>query len=267
MSQKKTVIQGLEPNPNVGRRNVSENANFYARSSSASKSRGTIVPGMMDYAASEEAGEPRKAATQTATRRNPVAGKPVVGFLYSISRTAFGEYWPLYIGRNIIGKNPDANVCLAEGTVSDNHAILVVRQIKNTGGVIAAISDTQSTNGTMINGDTIGFTSEECHNGDIITIGDNYELLLILIDAAKLKLSVSENFIPVDVETNADDDMGDDMDDAPFFGSGKTQPGTQHEFYDGGQGWNNHVGGSATGGTVGMDGSMTGNNQGGTIPM
>ena len=160
MSKKKTVIQGLEPNPNVGKKNNSEHSNFYARSNNASKSRGTIVPGMMDFTAPEASEETPKAAMQHGAPRNTVAGKPVVGFLYSISRTAFGEYWPLCIGRNVIGKNADANVCLAEGTVSDNHAMLVVRQIKSTGGVIAAISDTQSTNGTMINGETIGFTSE-----------------------------------------------------------------------------------------------------------
>lgn len=266
MSQKKTVIQGLEPNPNVGKKNNSEHSNFYARSNNASKSRGTIVPGMMDFTAPEASEETPKAAMQHGAPRNTVAGKPVVGFLYSISRTAFGEYWPLCIGRNVIGKNADANVCLAEGTVSDNHAMLVVRQIKSTGGVIAAISDTQSTNGTMINGETIGFTSEECHSGDIITIGDNYELLLILVDAAKQGLKVSEGFIPIDVEADDNGMEADYMDDAPFFGSGKTQPGSVHDYYDGGQGWTNG-GNGAAGETVGMDGSTCGNNHGGTIPM
>lgn len=189
-------------------------------------------------------------------------GKPVVGFLYSISKTPAGEFWPLQIGRNTIGQGSDADICLLEGTVSINHAVLVVRQIKNTGGVIAAITDTQSTNGTMLNGETIGFSAVECHNGDIITIGDNYELFLILVDSAKLKLSVSPNFIPVENE-----DEVADSEDIPNFPGGATRPGGFEQPYDGPSPWGTNGYNPASGGTVGMDGSMTGNNHGGTIPM
>ena len=185
-----------------------------------------------------------------------------MGFLYSISKTPAGEFWQLQIGRNTIGQGSDADICLLEGTVSINHAVLVVRQITNTGGVIAAITDTQSTNGTILNGETIGFSAVECHNGDIITIGDNYELFLILVDSAKLKLSVSPNFIPVENE-----DEVADSEDIPNFPGGATRPGGFEQPYDGPSPWGTNGYNPASGGTVGMDGSMTGNNHGGTIPM
>lgn len=136
-----------------------------------------------------------------------------------------------------------------------------MRQIKNTGGIIAAITDTQSTNGTMLNGETIGFSAVECHNGDIITIGDNYELFLILVDSAKLNLSVSPNFIPVESEDDVDD--GGDI---PNFPGGAIRPGG-FEPYDGPSPRGTNGYNPSAGGTVGMDGSMTGDNHGGTIPM
>lgn len=258
MSQNKTVIQGLEPEMNVGGGMSGNTSNFYARGN-RSAARGTVVPGMMD--------SPVSGANKVESQANPQPrksvqpGKPVVGFLYSISRTPAGEYWPLQIGRNTIGQNPDSDIVLSEGTVSTDHAVIVVRQIKSTGNVIAAITDTQSTNGTMINGDTIGFAAVECHNGDVITIGNNYELVLILVDTAKLGLSVSKDFISVEVEEE------EEYDDIPNFNNGSTRPGGFDPYGSGPTAWGNGGGYTPSDGTVGLDGSMSGNNHGGTIPM
>lgn len=261
MSQNKTVIQGLEPETSMGNGSFGTTPNFYSRSNSHSASaRGTVVPGMMDNTStgSQNVGpepvkpQPRKVAQP---------GKPVVGFLYSISRTPMGEYWPLQMGRNTIGQGVDNDILLAEGTVSTNHAVIVTRQVKN--GIIAAITDSQSTNGTMINGEPIGFSAEECHDGDVITIGNNYQFVLILIDAAKMGLSVSKDFISVDVESDSDD-----TDDIPPFSPGATRPGGFDPFNDGPTAWGNNGGGySPVGGTVGLDGSTSGGNHGGTVPM
>ena len=179
-------------------------------------------------------------------------GKPVVGFLYSVSRTAAGEFWPLQIGRNTIGQSADCDIQLAEGTVSGNHAVIVVRQQEGK-GVIASIKDPESTNGTRLNGTQLGFDAEACHNGDIITIGNNYELLLILIDAEKANLRVNPNFIAVATEEDSDE-----FGDVPPFRNGQTRT----EAYDpyGNSGY------KPTNGTVGMDGSID-PNHGGTISM
>ena len=131
------------------------------------------------------------------------AHKPIMGFAYSVSRTANGEYWPLYLGLNTIGRGTNCSIRLQEGMVTDNHAELVIRPMKNPDRIMAFIKDSASTCGTMLNGSSLGFEPQECHNGDIITIGEHYELYLILIDAKTLGLSVKEDFIAVDGSLHA----------------------------------------------------------------
>lgn len=259
MSQNKTVIQGLEPETNLGGApNGASSNNFYTRGN-RSAVRGTVVPGMMEAQAGPSSNINQTSAPQP--RKTVQSGKPIVGFLYSISRTPLGEYWPLQMGRNTIGQAEDCDIMLAEGTVSSNHAVIVTRQVKN--GIIAAITDSQSTNGTMINGEPIGFSAEECHDGDIITIGNNYEFALVLIDASKRGLKVSESFIPVEIETPSDE-----PEDIPPFPGGMTRPGEFDPYNDGPTAWGSNGGGySPVGGTVGMDGSVSGGNHGGTVPM
>ena len=129
--------------------------------------------------------------------------------------------------------------------------------MKNPEKVIASISDARSTNGTMLNGVSLGFTAEECKNGDIITIGENYELYLILVDAATLGLSVSKDFIAIEEEGDMGSAMGAGMPDIP---AGYTRPESQFGPPPFGGGF------VPGGGTVGFDGS-TNNDKGGTIGM
>lgn len=259
MSQNKTVIQGLEPADTNFAPIEGAGSNFYSRGS-RSAARGTVVPGMIN-AQTDSSETPAQPQTQS-PKRVIQSGKPIVGFLYSISHTPMGEYWPLQMGPNTIGQSPESDIVLPEGTISAEHAIIVTRQVKD--GVIAAITDTKSTNGTMINGETIGFSAEQCKSGDIITIGNNYQLLLILIDAAKLGLSVSKDFIPVSIEPVEEEEF----DEVPSFNPGNTRGGFD-PYNNGGSSWGTNNGGgySPAGGTVGLDGSTSGGNQGGTIPM
>lgn len=140
--------------------------------------------------------------------------KPLVGFLYSVSKTMLGEYWPLRAGSNPIGRSSDSAVCLKESTVSDKHANLVIRQMHNEDGsvsILAFVQDLGSTCGTMVNGVSLGFDPKECKNGDVITIGENYELYFILIDRLGLNLLTKDSFIPV-------------QESAPLNGAGPIQP-------------------------------------------
>ncbi len=143
---------------------------------------GTVFPGMNQAAAAPAAKE---------------LHKPIMGFLYSVSRTANGEYWPLYLGPNSIGRAATCAINLPEATVSDNHAQIVVREMQNPDSVLVFIQDTQSTCGTTLNGSTLGFNPAECHNGDIIKIGEHYEFYLILVDVKSLGLKPSPDFLPV----------------------------------------------------------------------
>ncbi len=275
MSQNKTKIQGLEPNEQqYSGGGYAPNQSFYTpNGASSSRSRGTVVPGMSRPA--ENSGPYTSAQQPTAEKVRD--GKPVVGFLYSISRTAMGEYWPLYVGRNTIGQNPSSDIVLGEATVSNDHAVLVVRMKKPSGEVIAAVKDSASTNGTLLNGESIDFETVECHNGDVITIGNNYELVVVLLDAAKMGLSVSESFIRVigeeeDYYTGTTEQNYQASQQADSSQRG-TRPGGFSPFNDGPTSWgpgSEPMGGTysygPSQGTVGMDGS-TGNNHGGTIPV
>ena len=255
MSQNKTIVPGMEPGGSYGKDQSTE---FYSRSTNARGiSKGTVVPGMENNRSN---GRPSHAQSFSNQQPRNKHGKPVFGFLYSISRQGIGEYCPLYLGQNIIGSSPKCDICLREGTVSNEHAVIVVRNMKNPEKTIASISDARSTNGTMVNGVSLGFSPMECFNGDIITVGENYELVLFLIDIKALGLKVAENFISLD--DSAEDDFIDEPDPySPDYTQGNNN---YPPHFEGSHGTYNPYNG--TDGTVGMDGS--GNiKPGGTIGM
>jgi hypothetical protein len=173
----------------------------------------TIIPGMEDAYTEQPNFTKQNAKVQDGTcvpnpfgtvptTPNMNTQKPIVGFLYSISKSASGEFWPLRIGSNSIGRSADCDVCLGEATVSEQHAVLVVRQMKNPEKIIASICDARSTCGTMINGESLGFDQRECFNGDIITIGEHYDLYFILIDARQIGLNVCRDFMGIQAISN-----------------------------------------------------------------
>lgn len=189
---------------------------FYTRGNAGNGRRSTFYSGMGQPSDQMPQAQSQPKAS-TSPRQNQE--KPVIGFLYSISRSLLGEYWPLHVGQNTIGASPDCDVVLPEATVSQEHAVLVIRKMKNPEKVIASLSDARSTNGTIRNGQSLGFTAEECFNGDILTFGDNYTCLLVLIDASSCGLSHSDSFIPLEEEQNnaSGVNFGDDYD---YVGTG-----------------------------------------------
>lgn len=195
MSQNKTVFPGLgqegDFNPD---RSFSSGAHPYSRSSNQSRNKGTVYPGM-EVPNTTGKPAPRDIRPAQTVKGN---GKPIVGFLYSISRTGVGEFWPLHIGQNVIGNSSDCDIILGEGTVSQRHANLHINKMKKPEKTEATIADLGSTNGTLVNDNSVSVARPvECANGDIITIGENYDLLLLLIDTKAIGLHVSENFIDV----------------------------------------------------------------------
>ncbi|MBR5254488.1 MAG: FHA domain-containing protein [Bacteroidales bacterium] len=146
--------------------------------------------------------------------------KPIVGFLYSISRSVLGEFWPLRLGANCIGRSVNSDICLKEATVSEQHAVLVVRKMKNPEKIIASICDSRSTCGTMINGESLGFDQRECFNGDIVTIGEHYDLYLILIDSKQIGIGTCDNFIPINVNNCTSLGINENPYKPPIFNRG-----------------------------------------------
>lgn len=193
MSQNKTVFPGLgQEGDFTPRQNYPGYNQPYSRPSNQGRGNGTVYPGM-----EMPTGQPRTSAPQQQNNTKQ-SGKPIVGFLYSISRTGVGEYWPLHIGQNIIGNSIDCDIVLGEGTVSQRHANLHINKMKKPEKTEATISDLGSTNGTLVNENSVSVARPvECVNGDIITIGENYDLLLLLIDTKAIGLHLSESFIDI----------------------------------------------------------------------
>lgn len=253
MSQNRTVFPGMDAQDNFnGYRQEKSN-------SASSKSRvdkGTVFPGMESASHSDT----KFYESTTNTRKN----KPIIGFLYSVSRTGFGEYWPLYIGANTIGRSPKNDIVLPEGTVSEEHAILVVRIMRNSQQIDASISDERSTHGSMVNENSIPSTRPlECKNGDVITIGQAYQLYLVLINAKDLGLGLAENFI--DASANLEYDEADEFEGPRFRSSNGSERPTKMQQEPPRFSGSSNIRGTAPG-TVGMDGGK-GPSKGGTHGM
>lgn len=207
MSQNKTRFPGMEDSEQ-SKANVT--GSVYSRSgyTGVKKERMTQIPGLTQEAQSDTPGP------------SPLIGKPIRGFLYSISRGVVGEFWPLRQGKNTIGTSPKCDICLPEATVSEEHASITIRILESQGKTIASLKDTDSTNGTKINGVDVNFDANPCKNGDIIRIGLNYECLLILIDTEEYGLKVAKEFMPFEGSVIQDDS-------APiFYERGKSPTGT-----------------------------------------
>lgn len=162
--------------------------NPYARKGFSGSAGETYVPGMHENAPGVTESKIPHQSDNT----------PVIGFLYSISRKGIGEYWPLHLGTNTIGRTNDNDIVLLEKSVSEHHATLSIKQMKSTGKLIASIRDVGSKNGMYLNDEELDYDNHTCKLNDIITIGTNYKLLLILIDAEEYGLSVAEDFAAVE---------------------------------------------------------------------
>lgn len=183
MQQDRTFIPGVDENLE----------NLYSRDNYIREgvpSGGTYVPGIQDA--------PSKSAAKSTKKYE----EPVVGFLYSISRKGVGEYWPLHLGTNTIGRSKDNDIYLGEMSVSSHHALIKIRQMKTTGAIIASIQDVGSRTGIFVNDEELDYDMHSCKNGDVLTIGSCYKLLLVIINAKEHGLNVAEDFVEdtVDVE-------------------------------------------------------------------
>ena len=171
-------------------------------------SNNTVIPGMMG--AGPMAGPqqpmggfpqfPGNAAANTvipgvapANFPNPQAAPKgqLFGFLFSVSKTMAGEYWPIYLGANTIGRGAQNSIQLGEATVSDVHASIHV--ICRDGQLTVYIADSASKTGTLLNGQLVRGEAD-LKNGDILTIGEAYALYVILVNPAQIGLAQVEKF-------------------------------------------------------------------------
>lgn len=172
----------------------------------------TIIPGLQNQAPSQQTfGQPifpppgqtmsplPGQETVVPGVSGPIAGRyeptkgQLFGFLFSVSRTMAGEYWPIMLGANTIGRGTKNTINLGEMSISESHASIHV--ISRFNKLTAYIKDDASKTGTLLNGELLRGEAD-LKTGDIITIGEQYELYVVLINAAELGLEVKPGFQP-----------------------------------------------------------------------
>lgn len=110
----------------------------------------------------------------------PAAGlgarRPLAGFLVSFQDDPLGKFWPLFQGKNLIGRaetGQEVDVPVGHGTTSTHHAT-----VEAEGGRLT-LSDLGSTNGTFHNEEAIGFQGRrELRDGDKVRFG-GYSVVVI----------------------------------------------------------------------------------------
>ena len=183
---------------------MNDNSFYKPTDNKLGKPNATYVPDLYRQVAQEMRAEQGEELAEEAPQRNiEIQNRPMVGVMYSISAGIEGELFPVYVGRNTIGSDTTCDICLLETSVSAYHAMLLARKQFNDNGeeyVAIILSDNNSSYGTMVNNEKLTFDKVECSDGDIITIGLNYVLVLSLFNAAD-KLSVAQGFDRIKRET------------------------------------------------------------------
>lgn len=186
MTNYRTTVPGAQNENDETRMNQRADRTNFGNSTyqqTSTETNGTRIPGMDDL------------PHQTGNHQDKTTGKPIVGFLISVSRTEEGEFWVLRQGQNTIGSGSNCNIILPESSVSGVHAVLAVhRNPGDNNKLSVGMMDKGSSNGTFVNGNYIGFNPCQCKNLDRIKIG-GYELLLMLFDAVDYDMKKSENFV------------------------------------------------------------------------
>ncbi|MCL1932723.1 MAG: FHA domain-containing protein [Candidatus Azobacteroides sp.] len=107
----------------------------------------------------------------------PQEGKKLVGFLVSYSLNPLGDFFPVFEGRNYIGRDNSSTICIqGDSLISSNHFSILYRTIDKK----FKWKDEHSSNGTFINEKLSD--EGELKNFDTIRIGST-KLLFIVIPA------------------------------------------------------------------------------------
>lgn len=174
-----------------------DNDSFYRPTGNIKDTNRTYVPDMYRQVAAEmqeENGQNSDTAESSHVVR--LQNRSLIGVLYSISAGIEGELFPVYVGRNTIGSDLSCDICLRETSVSAMHGIMLARKQTNEEGneyINVILSDNNSSYGTCVNGERLNFERITCSDGDVITIGQNYVLVLSLFNALD-KLAVAYGF-------------------------------------------------------------------------
>ncbi len=196
MSQDKTVVPGVDySNYETGDAD-SPYGSLYSRS--VDDGQRTFVPGVNKQPmpnltnGAVVSNNSQLKNPQVNTRKILLQERVVVGVLFSISRGLLGEIYPLYLGKNIIGRSENCDIMLNEKNVSNEHAILYVK--KNRSDYEATITDLNSTYGTQVNEVDARYDMVHIKEDDVIIIGNHYKLIVKLFEVERLGLTEEEDF-------------------------------------------------------------------------
>lgn len=202
MSQNKTIVSGVDyDNINT---DIDESfyAGLYGRNNSEDAQK-TNIHGMGQQQEIPSAVNNHQPIVQQRNgkmveeqRTVSMQNRVVVGVLFSVSKGLLGEIFPLYLGRNLIGKSNNCDVCLQENTVSSEHAILYIR--KNNGNTTPhydiTFTDYNSEYGSSVNQEDGRYETLPVKENDILTIGRHYKFIIKVFDYDENILTEDEDF-------------------------------------------------------------------------
>jgi pSer/pThr/pTyr-binding forkhead associated (FHA) protein len=123
---------------------------------------------------------PSTQGTKATASGQPEGRRTLAGFLVSFQDDPLGKFWPLWQGKNVVGRaetGQKVDIEIAHGTTSTHHATL------EFDGVRVVLSDLGSTNGTFHNEEAIGFQGRrELRDGDKIRFG-GFSVILFSVAA------------------------------------------------------------------------------------
>lgn len=173
---------------------------LYSRSATTDNNRTCVGDGApINAPLSAFVSDVQHSATAESTHLFKLKERVVVGVLFSVSKGLLGEIFPIYLGKNIIGKNEHCDIVLSENTVSPEHAILHTR--KTDIGIQTTITDFNSMYGTIVNQEDARFETLSLQENDVITIGCHYKFIIKLFETEKYNLSEDPDFCSTALET------------------------------------------------------------------
>lgn len=110
----------------------------------------------------------------------PPGKRELVGFLVSYQSDPAGTFFPLYGGRNLVGRagaSDTLDIAINDPTTSSNHAAIVIESATRA----VHIEDLGSTNGTFLNEDALGPQGRrDARDSDRVRFG-GYTLVLKVV--------------------------------------------------------------------------------------
>jgi len=108
--------------------------------------------------------DPGRGAVVVPRKNKPAAKSVLAGWLVAVGGEQEGDDFRVHLGKNVLGKGPQADIVIKDAYVSERHAMLESRNGKCT------IVDLDSKHGTFVNGRRIAEPSGVA-DGDRITLG------------------------------------------------------------------------------------------------